>query len=412
LYRFGVVAITSAIGLLGLMVSSGSANATPPTGPGSASGAATCNVDGTVSIAASATGLVSSTGHNNPDGYYQGGAVVSDGVSKQFTPLTSTDANGNVTFPAFNYDPSGQASATLYVESTTSSGGVNLPFTVSFPTCAPPTGTPTPPPAGSTPTAVISSSPVSDLVVWFNGSGSFGGTPPLSYAWNFGDGTISTDAAPGDHTFPAPGDYTVTLTVTDAADQHNVAELHLKLGPQVTISAAKGVRAGGTERVAIAVTNGDGSAAADTAVVIKVTGADTTSGTVVTNTAGRAIFRYRTHHVGRDKITATAEGVSASTTVSILRPVERPTVRAAFQKGVVNVTVLTSPRIAHHKVFVYRYHKVHGHWRWTRVGVARTASNGRAHLALSLPHGKQRLRAIVSDKHYVERYSKVCLVRV
>ncbi len=43
-----------------------------------------------------------------------------------------------------------------------------------------------------------------------------GGTPPYSYAWNFGDGGSSTVPAPI-HTYSAAGTYPVTLTVTDAA---------------------------------------------------------------------------------------------------------------------------------------------------------------------------------------------------
>jgi len=39
------------------------------------------------------------------------------------------------------------------------------------------------------------------------------GTPPLSYAWNFGDGTTSTEENPT-HAYTAAGAYTVTLTVT------------------------------------------------------------------------------------------------------------------------------------------------------------------------------------------------------
>ncbi len=36
----------------------------------------------------------------------------------------------------------------------------------------------------------------------------------FGYMWNFGDGTTSTSTSPS-HTFPAAGNYTVTLTVTD-----------------------------------------------------------------------------------------------------------------------------------------------------------------------------------------------------
>jgi SNF family Na+-dependent transporter/chitodextrinase len=44
------------------------------------------------------------------------------------------------------------------------------------------------------------------------------GKEPYAYAWDFGDGTTSDDAA-GTHLFPKPGDYTVSLKVTDATEQ-------------------------------------------------------------------------------------------------------------------------------------------------------------------------------------------------
>ena len=42
------------------------------------------------------------------------------------------------------------------------------------------------------------------------------GTAPLTYAWDFGDGTTSTETNPS-HTFDEPGTYTVTLVVSNAA---------------------------------------------------------------------------------------------------------------------------------------------------------------------------------------------------
>jgi PKD repeat protein len=42
----------------------------------------------------------------------------------------------------------------------------------------------------------------------------------LTYAWTFGDGGTSTDASPT-HTFAAAGNFTVTLTVTDASNASN-----------------------------------------------------------------------------------------------------------------------------------------------------------------------------------------------
>lgn len=43
----------------------------------------------------------------------------------------------------------------------------------------------------------------------------FGGAPPVSYVWDFGDGTISTVEAPS-HTYTNVGEYEVCLTITDA----------------------------------------------------------------------------------------------------------------------------------------------------------------------------------------------------
>ena len=45
-----------------------------------------------------------------------------------------------------------------------------------------------------------------------------GGTTPYAYLWDFGDGETSTAQSP-DHIFAHKGTYTVTVTVTDAADE-------------------------------------------------------------------------------------------------------------------------------------------------------------------------------------------------
>ncbi|MBR1920802.1 MAG: DUF2341 domain-containing protein [Kiritimatiellae bacterium] len=43
------------------------------------------------------------------------------------------------------------------------------------------------------------------------------GADDVTYAWDFGDGTTSTEASPA-HIYSAPGYYAVTLTITDASD--------------------------------------------------------------------------------------------------------------------------------------------------------------------------------------------------
>jgi immune inhibitor A len=60
------------------------------------------------------------------------------------------------------------------------------------------------------------SSDVSDKTATFTNS-STGGLGELSYSWNFGDGSSSTENSPS-HTYTADGAYSVVLTVTDSYD--------------------------------------------------------------------------------------------------------------------------------------------------------------------------------------------------
>lgn len=46
-----------------------------------------------------------------------------------------------------------------------------------------------------------------------------GGTPPYTYSWDFGDDTAADTRADPTHAYAAPGDYNVTLTVTDSQDE-------------------------------------------------------------------------------------------------------------------------------------------------------------------------------------------------
>ncbi len=76
---------------------------------------------------------------------------------------------------------------------------------------------------GSYPSSPVSGSPVS-----FNGSGSSTAGHITGYEWSFGDGSGSTGGAQPQHTYGAPGTYTVTLTVhndsgASATASHQVA---------------------------------------------------------------------------------------------------------------------------------------------------------------------------------------------
>jgi PKD repeat protein len=74
-------------------------------------------------------------------------------------------------------------------------------------------------PVNDLPNAVLTVTPVTGaapLSIMADASGSSDVEGPLTYAWDFGDGSTSTDAGPtATHTYTTAGSYLVTLTVTD-----------------------------------------------------------------------------------------------------------------------------------------------------------------------------------------------------
>ena len=102
--------------------------------------------------------------------------------------------------------------------------------------------------AGSPPVAVATSNKTygpGPLTVQFTGSGSSDpNSSPLTYRWNFGDGTATSPAANPSHTFSPPTaaatSYTVTLTVTNAQSLTSQATIRISANntpPQVTITS-------------------------------------------------------------------------------------------------------------------------------------------------------------------------------
>jgi PKD repeat protein len=79
-------------------------------------------------------------------------------------------------------------------------------------------------------------------IIHFDGSIS-GGAPPYMYHWDFGDGNTSNVLDP-DHTYTAPGVYTVTFTVTDAVgtvSDTTTATITTAAEPKLEIRDVKGM---------------------------------------------------------------------------------------------------------------------------------------------------------------------------
>lgn len=113
-----------------------------------------------------------------------------------------------------------------------------------------------------------------------------------------------------------------TITAFDAAvtAPNNVASLAYKVGSaaKVKVAGTKGVSAGGTEKIAVRTWNADGTLAGGVTVNIKVSGANSVTGTATTGPNGElGYFTYKAKNAGTDTVTATVGSVKASTKVTI-----------------------------------------------------------------------------------------------
>ena len=137
---------------------------------------------------------------------------------------TSTDTEGLITTLSSNASTETTGSNDGTNSSDTSSGtdtggGSTTPEPEPEPTPAPTPG------VNQAPNAVISADPVSgvaSLTVNVNANQSTDDSGITSYRWNFGDGTQSQSPVTS-HIYSTPGNYTVTLTVTDGAGLTDMA---------------------------------------------------------------------------------------------------------------------------------------------------------------------------------------------
>lgn len=112
------------------------------------------------------------------------------------------------------------------------------------------------------PVAVASAVPVSGvfpLPVTFSSAGSLDpeGTP-LTYSWNFGDGSSLSTAANPSHTYQAAGAYTARLTVSDGVKTTSSSNLVVSVfDPANTLVAAYGFEEGSGATVADGSSNGN-----------------------------------------------------------------------------------------------------------------------------------------------------------
>jgi hypothetical protein len=139
----------------------------------------------------------------------RGGIVTTNasGVAKDTLTLSASDLTGNVASVTVSAETTGGTSLLTAMATIHIQGGVPMAsFTYT---------------QGST-----------SLTVLFN-STSTGGQGGLTYTWDFGDSTSSTDADPS-HTYQAAGSYTVRLIVTDGTGQSGA------VSKQITVPVGAG----------------------------------------------------------------------------------------------------------------------------------------------------------------------------
>jgi PKD repeat protein len=195
--------------------------------------------------------------------------------------------------PAHVFNAAGSFPVTLVVRDAT---GLSSPVaTVLISVVAPPNQLPV------AAAAVSSTAGVAPLTANFSSAGSYDPDGSISsYLWNFGNGTTSASANPSS-TYTAPGNYTVTLTVTDnrggqssrsvvvsvSADPNKVLAVNA-----ITMSLVQ-TSSGNSGKAVVRVVDAAGNARAGVAVTGTWSGLASGTGTATTDSNGYAVFTSR-----------------------------------------------------------------------------------------------------------------------
>lgn len=172
------------------------------------------------------------------------------------------------------------------------------------------------------PVAIASATPMSGtapLTVNFNGSGSYdpdGGA--LAYSWNFGDGSAASTVANPSHAYNAAGNYTATLTVTDAGGAAATTQLLIAVASaKPTLHVEKigmtlSIKRNGTRATAtVSIADANGKALGGATVSGNWSGVVSGTGTATASTTGQAGFTSPLTK-SRGIFTFTVTGVSLS----------------------------------------------------------------------------------------------------
>jgi PKD repeat protein len=155
-------------------------------------------------------------------------STVSDGSGQYEYAWDFGDGNSSdQRNPSHRYESGGTFTATLVVTDM-SSGLDSDPQTVDIEVAS-----------NDAPVASASASPdtaIAPATISFSGSAA-GGNQPLSYEWNFGDGSSPVSMQNPSHEYTSPGTYNATLTVTDADGDSDTATVSVKINDNLVPTA-------------------------------------------------------------------------------------------------------------------------------------------------------------------------------